>query len=340
MGTRPIRDFRSDTVTVAGPAMREAMAAAPVGDDVYDEDPTVNRLQDRVAELAGKEAALFLTSGTQSNLSAVLSHCGRGDEFIIGRDYHILLNEAAGAAALGGASPWPIDCDADGAISPDDVRAAVREPDIHHPVSRLLCLENTVNGFVQPVDRIAKLAATGHDCGLAVHLDGARLFNAAVACGVGIDAFLDDVDTVSLCLSKGLGAPVGTVLAGDRATIARAHRARKILGGGLRQAGHLAAAGLYALDHHVDRLAEDHARAERLANGLRPIGALSLEQGSNMVWVTPPAEHHDDLVAHLEADGLLAIFWKPTMRFVTHHDIDDADVDELVAAFVSFFDAR
>ncbi len=237
MGTRPIRDFRSDTVTVAGPAMREAMAAAPVGDDVYDEDPTVNRLQDRVAELAGKEAALFLTSGTQSNLSAVLSHCGRGDEFIIGRDYHILLNEAAGAAALGGASPWPIDCDADGAISPDDVRAAIREPDIHHPVSRLLCLENTVNGFVQPVDRIAKLAATGHDCGLAVHLDGARLFNAAVACGVGIDAFLDDVDTVSLCLSKGLGAPVGTVLAGDRATIARAHRARKILGGGLRQAG-------------------------------------------------------------------------------------------------------
>ena len=265
MGTHPIRDFRSDTVTVAGPAMREAMAAAPVGDDVYDEDPTVNRLQDRVAELAGKEAALFLTSGTQSNLSAVLSHCGRGDEFIIGRDYHILLNEAAGAAALGGASPWPIDCDADGAISPDDV---------------------------------------------------------------------------SLCLSKGLGAPVGTVLAGDRATIARAHRARKILGGGLRQAGHLAAAGLYALDHHVDRLADDHARADRLANGLRPIGALSLEQGSNMVWVTPPAEHHDDLVAHLEANGLLAIFWKPTMRFVTHHDIDDADVDELVDAFDRFFDAR
>ncbi len=333
-------DFRSDTLTVAAPAMREAMATAEVGDDVYGEDPTVNRLQDRIAELAGKEAALFLTSGTQSNLAAVLAHCRRGDEFIIGSNYHVYLNEASGAAAFAGASPWPIEVDANGSLTPDAVRAAVREPDQHHPESRLLCLENTVNGNVQPVDLISKLAATGHDCGLAVHLDGARLFNAAAACDVGIDAFLDDVDTVSLCLSKGLGAPAGTVLAGDRATIDRAFRARKMLGGGMRQVGHLAAAGLHALDHNVDRLAEDHARAEQIAEALRAIGGLGVTQGTNMLWVTPPPEHHDDLVAHLESEGLLGIFWKPTMRFVTHLGIDDEQADALVESFTRFFAGR
>jgi threonine aldolase len=333
-------DFRSDTVTVASPAMRSAMASADVGDDVYGEDPTVNRLQDHVAALTGKEAALFLTSGTQSNLAALLAHCQRGDEFIIGSEYHIFLNEAAGAAAFGGASPWPIEVDANGSLTPDAVRAAVREPDQHHPVSRLLCLENTVNGRVQPVDLVDKLAATGQDCDLAVHLDGARLFNAAVASGVDIDAFLDHVDTVSLCLSKGLGAPAGTVLAGDRATIDRAFRARKMLGGGMRQVGHLAAAGLHALEHNIDRLADDHARAERIAEGFRAIDALSLTQDTNMVWVTPPAEHHDDLVAHLESEGLSACFWKPTMRFVTHLDIDDAQVEALIDTFQRFFADR
>jgi threonine aldolase len=333
-------DFRSDTVTVASPAMRSAMASADVGDDVYGEDPTVNRLQDHVAALTGKEAALFLTSGTQSNLAALLAHCQRGDEFIIGSEYHIFLNEAAGAAAFGGASPWPVQVDANGSLTPDAVRAAVREPDQHHPVSRLLCLENTVNGRVQPVDLVDKLAATGQDCDLAVHLDGARLFNAAVASGVDIDAFLDHVDTVSLCLSKGLGAPAGTVLAGDRATIDRAFRARKMLGGGMRQVGHLAAAGLHALEHNIDRLADDHARAERIAEGFRAIDALSLTQDTNMVWVTPPAEHHDDLVAHLESEGLSACFWKPTMRFVTHLDIDDAQVEALIDTFQRFFADR
>ncbi|MDP6649016.1 MAG: low-specificity L-threonine aldolase [Acidimicrobiales bacterium] len=341
MSGTPIRgDFRSDTLTVASPAMREAMATADVGDDVYGEDPTVNRLQDHVAELTGKETALFLTSGTQSNLSAVLAHCRRGDEFIIGSNYHIYLNEASGASAFAGASPWAIEVDANGSLTPDAVRAAVREPDQHHPESRLLCLENTVNGNVQPVDLIAKLAATGHDCGLAVHLDGARLFNAAAACDVGIDAFLDDVDTVSLCLSKGLGAPAGTVLAGDRSIIERAFRARKMLGGGMRQVGHLAAAGLHALEHNVERLCEDHARAERIAEGLRAIDAMSLTQGTNMLWVTPPAEHHDDLVAHLESEGLLGIFWKPTMRFVTHLGIDDDQADALVESFTRFFAGR
>ena len=341
MNGTPIRgDFRSDTLTVASHAMREAMATAEVGDDVYGEDPTVNRLQEHVAGLAGKEAALFLNSGTQSNLSAVLAHCQRGDEFIIGREYHVFLNEAAGAAAFGGASPWPVEVDSNGSLAPDDVRDAVRESDQHHPVSRLLCRENTVNGCVQPVELVDKLAATGRDCGLAVHLDGARLFNAAVACGVDITAFLDHVDTVSLCLSKGLGAPAGTVLAGDRATIDRAFRARKMLGGGMRQVGHLAAAGLHALEHNIARLADDHARAERVAEGLRAIDALSLTQDTNMVWVTPPAAHHDDLVAHLESEGLLGIFWKPTMRFVTHLDGDDAQVESLVDSFTRFFDSR
>ena len=341
MNGTPIRgDFRSDTLTVASHAMREAMATAEVGDDVYGEDPTVNGLQEHVAGLTGKEAALFLTSGPQSNLSAVLAHCQRGDEFIIGREYHIFLNEAAGAAAFGGASPWPVEVDSNGSLAPDDVRGAVRESDQHHPVSRLLCLENTVNGCVQPVELVDKLAATGRDCGLAVHLDGARLFNAAVACGVDITAFLDHVDTVSLCLSKGLGAPAGTVLAGDRATIDRAFRARKMLGGGMRQVGHLAAAGLHALEHNIARLADDHARAEQVAEGLRAIDALSLTQDTNMVWVTPPAEHHDDLVAHLESEGLLGIFWKPTMRFVTHLDVDDAQVESLIDSFTCFFDSR
>ena len=333
-------DFRSDTVTIASPAMREAMATAEVGDDVYGDDPTVNCLQDHVAALTGKEAALFLTSGTQSNLAALLAHCQRGDEFIVGSEYHIFLNEAAGAAAFGGASPWPVEVDANGSLTPDAIRAAVREPDQHHPVSRLLCLENTVNGSVQPVDLVDKLAATGQDCDLAVHLDGARLFNAAVASGVDIDAFLDHVDTVSLCLSKGLGAPAGTVLAGDRSTIDRAFRARKMLGGGMRQVGHLAAAGLHALEHNINRLADDHARAERIAEGLRAIDALSLTQDTNMVWVTPPAEHHDDLVAHLESEGLSACFWKPTLRFVTHLDIDDAQVEALIDAFQRFFADR
>ncbi len=333
-------DMRSDTVTRATPAMREAMAAALVGDDVYDEDPTVNALQDRVAELAGKEAGLYLSSGTQSNLAAVLSHCGRGDEYLIGRTSHVLINEAGGTAVLGSAIPWPIEVDETNHFSADDVRAAVKEPDSHHPVTTLLSLENTVNGHVQSVDHVAALAAAARDCGLAVHLDGARLFNAAIAEGVGIDAYAAHVDTVSLCLSKGLGAPVGSVLVGDRASIGRAYRIRKMLGGGMRQSGHLAAAALHAVEHHVDRLADDHARAVRIAADLAPLAeqGLNIVQATNMLWITPPAEVHGKMVAHLKADGILATYWAPTMRFVTHLDVDDDQADLVIDSFTRFFE--
>ncbi len=334
----PIRgDFRSDTVTIADQGMREAMANAMVGDDVYGEDPTVNELQDYVAELTGKEASLFLTSGTQSNLSAVLAHCERGDEFIVGKNFHIFLNEAAGSAITGGVSPWPIEVNERGSITPEAVRSAIREPDPHHPISRLLCLENTVNGFVQPVDHLAMLTTTARECGIAVHLDGARLFNAAEACNVKIDRFLEGVDSVSLCLSKGLGAPAGTMLASSRQIIDRASRARKMLGGGMRQTGHLAAAGLYALEHNLERLTEDRLRADRLASGLKQIDSLAVIHDTNMVWVTPSPERHDELVKNLQLQGFAACFWKPTMRFVTHLGIDDPIVDELIDCFTKLF---
>ena len=330
-------DFRSDTLTQATPDMRTAMASATVGDDVYGEDPTVNELQERIADLTGKESALFCTSGTQSNLSAVLSHGQRGDEYLIGENYHILLNEVSGASALGGMSPWPIKVDETGGINPTDVISAIKEPDQHHPITNLLCLENTVNGFVQPVELISELAETAHKSGLSVHLDGARLFNAAVTLNVPVSSFTNSVDTVSLCLSKGLGAPVGSVLAGSKETINKAFRIRKMLGGGTRQAGHLAAAGLYALDHHIERLVEDHLRAEQIAKGLSGIAGLEVKQTSNMLWVTPLPELHAGLSKHLEEKNVKVIPWSPTMRIVTHLDIDDSHVDYLVQVFQDFF---
>ena len=339
MSGTPIRgDFRSDTLTVASPAMREAMATADVGDDVYGEDPTVNELQGRMADLTGKEAALFFPAATQSNLAAVLSHCQRGDEYIIGRDYHILVNEVSGTAALGGAVPWPIEINENGSLTPDAVRAAVKEPDQHHPVTRLLCLENTVHGWPQSVDLVNDLVATARDCGLAVHLDGARLFNAAVALDVTVSDILENVDTASICLSKGLGAPMGSILVGDGELIARAFRLRKMLGGGMRQIGHMAAAGLYALDNHVERLIEDHKNAAFIADGFRQIEGLEVTQATNMVWLTPPAKHHDALAAHLLASGLLLWPWKPTMRIVTHLDVDAGQAQMLVESVQNFFD--
>ncbi len=330
-------DFRSDTVTRATPAMREAMAAAEVGDDVYGEDPTVNALQERLAEMAGKEAGLWFPSGTQSNLSAVLSHCGRGDEYLIGRNSHVLLNEVGGTAALGGAVPWILEVDETGAFTPEAVRLGVKEPDLHHPPTRLLCLENTCNGHVQTVEHVEACASAARDHGLAVHLDGARLFNAATSEGVGIDAFATHADTVSLCLSKGLGAPVGTVLVGDRASIDRAFRLRKMLGGGTRQVGHLAAAALHAVEHHLAGLADDHVRAARIADGLAGIDGLDVVVATNMLWITPANGRHDDLFAHLASRGILACFWKPTMRFVTHLDVDDDDADLCIEAFRDFY---
>ncbi len=328
-------DLRSDTVTQPTDAMRRAMADAEVGDDVFGDDPTVNRLQDRVAELTGKEAALFVASGTQSNLAGVLAHCGRGDAFLIGRGYHVVSYEGGGSAVLGSAWPYPLEVDARGALAPETIHAAIPADDVHFPQPVLLCLENTMGGKVQSLDTIRAAADAGRSHGLAVHLDGARLWNAVVATGTEVADWTQHVDTVSLCLSKGLGAPVGSVLAGPADFISRAHRIRKMLGGGMRQAVVLAAAGLHALDHHVERLADDHARAARLAEAIGALGrddvrVVGQETNMAMVEVDAPAA----VASHLAQHGITVLPW-PTMRLVCHLGIDDAAVDAVVAAFAS-----
>jgi len=337
-GANAVVDLRSDTVTKPDAAMRAAMAAAEVGDDVYGEDPTVKALEAAVARLLGKEAALFVTSGTQGNLAALLAHCGRGDEYLVGDRYHSFTSEAGGAAALGGIVPFPLPTDPRGGLDPAELDAAVKPSDAHYPITRLVCLENTVGGFAQAPERMAALAAAARRHGLKVHLDGARLLNAAVSQGLAPADLAAPVDSVSLCLSKGLGAPVGSVLAGDAAFIARAHRARKILGGALRQAGVLAAAGLYALAHNVERLAEDHARAARLAEGLRGLPGIAVTPtGTNMVFLTLAPERHAAFVAHLAAQGILVGGRAPRLRLVTHLDVDDAGIERTIAAARGFF---
>ena len=284
-------DLRSDTVTQPTPDMRQAMVNAPLGDDVYGEDPTVNRLQELAAQMLGKEAGLFVASGTMGNLIAVLAHCGRGDEVILGNKAHTFLYEAGGISALGGVHSCQLPNRPDGTLDLEAIRAAIRPEDAHHPVTRLIALENTQNrcgGVALTAEYTRQVGDLAAEHGLALHLDGARLFNAAVAQGVGAWELSAPADSVSVCLSKGLCAPVGSVLVGSKAFIAQAHRLRKQLGGGMRQAGVLAAAGVVALECMVDRLVEDHVRARRLASGLAKIPGLALDPGSpytNMVFV-------------------------------------------------------
>ena len=332
-------DLRSDTVTRPTTAMREAMLRAEVGDDVYGEDPGVNRLQERVAHALGFEAALFVPSGTQGNLVALMSHCERGDEYIVGADAHTYKFEGGGAAVLGSIQPQPIPQAADGSLPLEAVEAAIKPVDPHFARSRLLCLENTWHGRVLPMDYLAKARAFADAHRLALHLDGARLFNAAVALHVPARDIARHFDSVSVCFSKGLGAPVGSVLVGSAALIDKARRWRKVAGGGMRQAGMLAAACEYALDHHVARLAEDHARAARLADGLRAVPGVSVHaQHTNMVFVDVPRERLAALAAHLDACRVRAsIGYLPRVRLVTHLDVDDAGVEQAVAAFRSFF---
>ncbi|HKY95977.1 MAG TPA: low-specificity L-threonine aldolase [Kiloniellales bacterium] len=332
----PLVDLRSDTVTRPTPAMRRAIAEAEVGDDVYGEDPTVNRLQEVAAARVGKEAALFLAAATQANLAAILSHCGRGEEAIFGESYHVFRHEAGGSAVLGGVAHFPLPVDRKGAVAAADVLAAIKADDPHYPISRLLSLENTVSGRVLSLDAIRKPAEAAHSRGLVVHLDGARFFNACVALGVDAKTLAAPVDSVTLCLSKGLGAPAGALLCGPKDFIYRAHRARKMLGGGMRQAGILAAAGLHALEHHVDRLAEDHRRAKELAAGLAEIDALELDDrgvDSNMVFVRPRRADPKALTQRLEERGIRIAAPHPWTRLVTHLDIDDAGIERTVAAF-------
>jgi len=330
-------DLRSDTVTQPSAAMREAMLGAEVGDDVFGDDPTVNRLQEHMAERLGFAAGLFFPSGTQSNLAALMSHCQRGDEYIVGQEAHTYRYEAGGGAVLGSIQPQPLANRADGTLDLAEVEAAIKPDDPHFARTRLLALENTIGGRAIPRSYYDEALALAKRRGLATHLDGARLFNASVKLGISADGLCRGFDTVSVCLSKGLGAPAGTVLVGSAELIGRAKRARKILGGVMRQAGVLAAAGLHALEHNVERLAEDHANAERLAAGLARIPGLRVEPAqTNMVFAHVPAERVKPLGEHLAATGIRALV-SPRTRLVTHLDVDAAGVDRAVDAFARFF---
>jgi threonine aldolase len=331
-------DFRSDTVTKPSAGMRAAMAEAEVGDDVYGDDPTVNRLEQRLAGMLGKDDALFVPSGTMSNLLALMSYCGRGDEFIAGQNAHCYKYEAGGAAVLGSIQPQPIAHQPDGTLALADIEAAIKNGDSHFATTRVVALENTYGGRVLPVDYMVAVGELAQRFGLGLHLDGARAFNACVALPVGIEAFAAPFDTVSICLSKGLGAPVGSVLVGRQDLIDKARRNRKMLGGGMRQSGILAAAGLYALDHNIPRLADDHARAKRLAEGLARHSQLQVTiPDTNIVFVDMDAELERRFTAFLQARGFGMSGRYGQQRWVTHLDIGDDDIDAGLAAVDLFF---
>lgn len=372
-------DLRSDTVTQPTPAMRAAMLEAKLGDDVFGDDPSVNALQDKLAAMLGFEAALFVPTGTQSNLCAILSHCQRGDEYIVGQMAHCYRWEGGGAAVFGSVQPQPLNHQSDGTLALADIEAAVKPDDAHFAKTRLLALENTFGGKLLPFDYVQQATALAASRGLGRHLDGARLFNAAVAqAALALTPALSRgervklegqapapvnqplasalsqdervkqearriaqcFDSVSVCLSKGLGAPVGSVLCGSRELIGRAHRIRKMAGGGMRQSGILAAAGSYALDHHLTRLADDHALARRLAEGLRDLPGVRVEPPqTNMVFVDlegPAKARSVELIAYLAAHGVLATGLY-RLRFVTHLDVDAPGIDRALAVMQAFF---
>ena len=336
-------DLRSDTVTQPTPEMREAMAEAEVGDDVYRDDPTVNRLEELAAKMLGKEAALFVPSGTMGNLLALLVHCQRGDEVIVGNRSHIYLNEAGGMSALGGIQPCPVPNQPDGTLALDDMLASIRSEDVHHPITRLVCLENTQNicgGVPLTPEYTRQVGELAHRNDLRLHIDGARIFNAAVAQNVSVRDLVGPADSVMFCLSKGLVAPVGSMLVGTSGFIARARHLRKMLGGGMRQVGILAAAGIISLEKMTKRLAEDHARAKKMAAGLRQVTGLVVDAGSphtNMVYLNLAEDLPVDaaqVMEKMKKQGVL-VDAENTRRFrlVTHYWIDDEAVKKTVAAF-------
>ncbi|AHL75012.1 threonine aldolase [Stutzerimonas stutzeri] len=330
-------DLRSDTVTQPTAGMRDAMLSAPTGDDVYGEDPTVRRLEQTLAAQLGLDAGLFVPSGTMSNLLALMSHCQRGDEYIAGQLAHTYKYEAGGAAVLGSIQPQPIEVEADGSLDLDRVAAAIKPDDFHFARTRLLALENTMQGKVLPLEYLAEARAFTHDRGLALHLDGARLFNAVVRLGCSARDISRHFDSVSVCLSKGLGAPVGSVLCGDVSFIAKARRLRKMVGGGMRQAGVLAAAGLYALEHQVQRLAEDHQRARAIAEGLQALGYAVEPVQTNMVYVQM-GDRAGALKAFCAERGV-RLTAAPRLRMVTHLDVQPEHVDPILESFAAFVDA-
>ena len=364
--TKKFVDLRSDTVTQPTTAMRAAMMAAPLGDDVFGDDPSVQALQDKIAGMLGFEAALFMPTGTQSNLCGLLAHCERGDEYIVGQLAHTYRYEGGGAAVLGSIQPQPLAQDATGQMALADIAAAIKPDDCHFARTRLLCLENTWNGHVMPDAYLAQTTGLARDKGLACHLDGARLFNAAVEhaaadalvlvpngavapvenaqAAINLEAVMAQArriasyfDSVSVCFSKGLGAPIGSALCGSKALIARAHRVRKMAGGGMRQSGLLAAAASYALDHHLVRLTHDHALAQRLARGLADVAGLQVRSAqTNIVFVDVDHGRGPQLLEHLKAHGVLAT-GLIGLRFVTHLDVDAAGIDHTLECIHGFF---
>jgi len=332
-------DLRSDTVTRPSAEMRAAMAEADVGDDVYGEDPTVNHLEALAAQMLGKEAALFVVSGTQGNLLGVMAHCERGDEYVVGQQGHTYKYEGGGAAVLGSIQPQPLDFEADGTLDLARVAAAIKPDDPHFARTRLLCLENTQGGRALPLEYLARAHDFARTHKLSLHLDGARVFNAAVKQRIDVREISRCFDTVSMCLSKGLGAPVGSMLCGSRDLIAKARRWRKVLGGGMRQAGVLAAAGIYALQNNVARLEQDHENARELANALRSVEAVKADYAAaqtNMVYASVEPTLAEPLRQFLKQRGILIGGGNP-VRLVLHMDVSREDVHTVAAAMRGFF---
>lgn len=339
LNTRMI-DLRSDTVTQPTAAMKQAMVDAPLGDDVYEEDPTVKALEQGLASLLNKEAALFFPSGTQSNLAALLCHCQRGEEVIVGEQYHTFLHEARGASVLGGIAMHPLPTSKLGRIEIDDLLAAIKPDDIHDPISKLLALENTVSGCVQDQAHLTALAEAAHARGLSVHLDGARFFNAVVKQNKTPAELAAPMDSVSICLSKGLGTPAGSVLVGAEKLIHYAKRQRKILGGGMRQSGMLAGAGLYALENNIERLAIDHEHTRIIAEALAQLPQLEVDQErlqTNMFFIKPRPEDHAPLQAFMAENGVRIGWQQPWMRCVLHLGVSAEDVTRIIELFRRYY---
>lgn len=329
-------DLRSDTVTHPTPAMRRAMMDAELGDDVFGDDPTVHRLEALAADILNKEAGLFLCSGTMSNLAAIMTHCARGDEYIVGQNAHTYRYEGGGAAVLGSVQPQPLENADDGTIPVDKITAAIKPDQIVFARTRLICLENTIAGKALPSDYVQQVARVANDHSLAMHLDGARLFNASVATGTTPAELAAPFDTVSICLSKGLGAPVGSILAGPRDFIEEARRWRKVLGGGWRQAGLLAACGIVALTQGIDRLSTDHENASLLASGLRDLGFLVDGPHTNQLFLQLSPLQAETIASFMAARNIKLFARGTTLRLVTHHEVHTDHVATVLASFAEF----
>jgi threonine aldolase len=332
-------DLRSDTVTRPSPEMRRVMAAAPVGDDVWGDDPTVTRLETLAAEMMGTQASLYVASGTMSNLLAIISHCQRGEEYIVGQDAHTYKYEAGGAAVLGSVQPQPLQLEPDGSIALERIRATIKPDDFHFAITRLMCLENTIGGKVLPMDYIEAASQLAQSHGLQHHLDGARVFNAAVKLGINVQDIARHFDSISVCLSKGLGAPVGSVLCGSEDFIKQARRWRKMLGGGLRQAGIIAAGGIHALENNIDRLQIDHDNAALLGNELAAIEELEVDLENvqtNMVFLRTRDGNYQGLADYLQAQNIL-IEAAEKIRLVTHLDMSRDDIQTVITSIKAYY---